>query len=48
MRYTKWQVIFPSFSFMSVFGRGGNGNEVSAAGVSPTEVCAKSSPGATK
>jgi len=49
MTYTKWRDLFPSVSFLFIFGRGGNGNEVSTAGEAlPMAVCTKSSPSATK
>jgi hypothetical protein len=48
MRHTKWQELFPALSSVFVYGRLGNGNEVSAGEAPPIEVRAKSSPGATK
>jgi|HubBroStandDraft_2_1064218.scaffolds.fasta_scaffold53277_4 hypothetical protein len=48
MRYTEWQDLFSSFSFMFIFGRDRSGSEVWAAGLSAAEVCVKSSPDATK
>ena len=48
MRCMKWQELFSTLSSVFVYGRHGNGNQVSAGEAPPAEVCAKSSQGATK